>query len=637
MATRACLTAAALAAALLGAPASAQPPPDAIPGVCGGGDNLCVRVFELLTDAGERRRFFDGIAVAYTLDPRNEERKRIRDTVVALATAAKSNQTGLATGYANKMLVEHWVAERVVQNFVTIAAKQAEILRASGAGSYSGDSVREYYENLADDYQRPIERLGFEDVIQSVRTEDFEQVAKIVNLPLAIFSKVSDTWMNAISGFAWQLLGLMAVFAFVHGGYQMIFGDLTPGAFFRFLAEMAVVVTLFGFFLYSSSDGKTMAGRFAHGMIGYFDAGIRANVCERMVGYVADDGAVGTDIDAATFRIDRASYNSLCDPAGVGTAGTADATERTFNPGQIVVQGIHEALFLVTYPSRMSDWGDTLSGQSLLGTMFGAVMGVFVFVLHLLIGLMIMLVWLEGFIVLAMGIFVLGFGVMQMTREIAMSYLRYIVAWAAKLVLMMLTYFFVYTVMDTALESVDIFREMKAAEAFNLVAFLLFGLLSLFTPTITIFVMNSVPDKVAGWIGDASSRAQDRVAGMAEKTTAMGVAATGITAAAAAKTVGGAGAAATGAAAGAARAGRQFEGATGKGRAMLKGGLGGAVGGAVEAGGAFGESRKAGRGRLVSTVKAAIGATHGGGAGAVETLKKAINHNIDNGGGKANE
>ena len=267
---------------------------------------------------------------------------------------------------------------------------------------------------------------------------------------------------------------------------------------------------------------------------------------------------------------------------------------KEISPGAILGHGIYRAVLLLSIPLThiatieaesiwsVSDGAQYLSTQLMGFAMLAmaVVIGLAVVVLYLLIAMLLLFLWLEGYMVCAFGVFVLGFLANEWTRDKAVAYIWYAVGWIVRMSVMMVVYVVVSSAMLGGLASVGLTMTGQFAVP-NIATFFILCVFEIITPLISIWLVNSVTNKIGEFFGSTPSQIGGAISEFASKQASSALSTAGNYAAAGtvmAAALPAAGVAAAGGAAGGAAIGSMVGAGTSAGAG------GGAMAGAKEGG-----------------------------------------------------
>ena len=405
------------------------------------------------------------------------------------------------------------------------------------------------------------------------------------------FRSVLDTSLKGLGNLGQWLVGALFGLAAFAMGWRLFFGGtLDPNAVILSFAQLIIMAGITLWLLAPVEQDPRDPDVF----------GSQAELAYSEAKQVSTRFMVWTSAGADLFA--RQVTGAFCE-SSVADARSKEAQDlhhrlceerKDISPGVILAQGIHRAVLLISIPlthmatiGAESSWSINDSAQYLLSQMGSVIMlamamvvGLAVVVLYLLIAMLLLFLWLEGYMVCAFGVFVLGFMANEWTRDKAVSYIWYAVGWIIRMSVMMVVYVVVSSAMLGGLASVGLSMTGQFAVP-NLATFFLLCVFEIITPLISLWLVNSVTNKIGEFFGSTPSQIGGAISEFASKQASSALSTAGNYAAAGtvmAAALPAAGVAAAGGAAGGAAIGSMVGAGTSAGAG------GGAMAGAKEGG-----------------------------------------------------
>ena len=331
--------------------------------------------------------------------------------------------------------------------------------------------------------------------------------ASLVDLPLRHVQDQFLAWTATFRMYAQYLMWVLLALGFVMAGWGMIFGDLEPGKFASTMVQMVIMASLFYALLSPmpwAKQGEPWIAEMAEELVVAFGGGVRDQICD------------------PENPLQLSGTDSLCDSEG-------SAEFKKISPGFIVTRGMRKGLELIEVAvnvySRSSGFIQSL--QVIPMYLIGAFCFLIVSILYFLMAVMVTLVWIEGYAVISLGLFLLAFGVVREFRDKAMGYIWYIVGWAVRISAMMMVYFFIDTAFEDALASNIQIATIRGQlgegelEGSYIIPYLLFCIVTIMVPFFTTVMMNSIPNTLSGMVGGGSSSVGGNIVNMSSRVASM--------------------------------------------------------------------------------------------------------------------
>ena len=160
-----------------------------------------------------------------------------------------------------------------------------------------------------------------------------------------------------------------------------------------------------------------------------------------------------------------------------------------------------------------------------VGTFIGGIFAMAIIVLWLLVCFTLLLLWIEGFMIVVVGIFMLGFGAHEWTQDKAKSYIFYCVGWVLRYMVVVFTIHALHFAFQFGFSEVEMLKKFLAGEGQNFVSLFIIGTFKVIEPIAIVMVMTSVSNRIGQFFGNTSSVA-NQMTGMMQSvgTKAIGTA-----------------------------------------------------------------------------------------------------------------
>ena len=469
-----------------------------------------------------------------------------------------------------------WKTSEQAQSGIDEILAAASKYTISGTGlttsDYFGNNTKMFFTTIDID----IGALGIQDAIDGLK----KSFQKLLNSSLKGLGNLGQWLVGALFG--------LAAFAMV---WRIFFsGTLDANAVFLSFAQLIIMVAITLWLLAPVEvDGRDPDVSGSQAELAYSE---EVGVSTRFM--------VWTSAGAEMFA--KQVTSAFCESSEADTRSqqARDLHHRLceerkeISPGAILGHGIYRAVLLLSIPLThiatieaesiwsVSDGAQYLSTQLMGFAMLAmaVVIGLAVVVLYLLIAMLLLFLWLEGYMVCAFGVFVLGFLANEWTRDKAVAYIWYAVGWIVRMSVMMVVYVVVSSAMLGGLASVGLTMTGQFAVP-NIATFFILCVFEIITPLISIWLVNSVTNKIGEFFGSTPSQIGGAISEFASKQASSALSTAGNYAAAGtvmAAALPAAGVAAAGGAAGGAAIGSMVGAGTSAGAG------GGAMAGAKEGG-----------------------------------------------------
>ena len=388
------------------------------------------------------------------------------------------------------------------------------------------------------------------DAIVDVRTFG---VAEMVDSLLGGTVHLSNMLVLSIAGFARTLFGIIAIFAFLWSGYQLIVRNGEVTEFLKTFAVLGATAAIFLFLLSpyeeevpqgfaSTTATTTMVGEvttvrmiaIVAGVADWTSAAFREGVCDSTTGIGSSELVV---------------QNMLC----------ADTTD--YSAGTIIQAGFWRAAHI------FAAWNNLDIASQALTALPMAIGTISVAIIWMLIGFAFVMLWIEGYFVMIYGMFLLGFSAWEFSRDKAIAYLWYCVGWAFRTGLFMTLFALTYVGFMSAVSSSTLARTFTDGTAVStgpegVFSFVFYVIMEIIASALSWLLISNIMNTIGGFLGSHSSMA-NTMNRMVQQVATMGVMATGVGAAVKATQATGHLARSAGVATGAGAAVGAFKGAVG--------------------------------------------------------------------------
>ena len=344
---------------------------------------------------------------------------------------------------------------------------------------------------------------------------DPEILRNLVDAPVEFIRELFVQWSVKLSAFGRNLLVTLLILGFIITGWGMIFGSLDPVDFVKQTFQLVLVAIIFLFLMMPFTyirDGKTttepMITRFTMDWMSYLSESVRSAACEDA-------------ISDPTLQINNMNTTGLC------IDKTNTEKQSSFAAGDVAVRGLQKANELIRVLDNARA-NKTWIGSALMAPMYiiGGIAFLVVSILYLVMAAMVALIWIEGYMVLAFGIFVLAFGAVPIFKEKAMAYIWFALGWTVRIATMMMVFYFVDTAFEQALQSnEEIGKLLDNADSAEIYfgPFLILCVAYMMTPFFTTLLMHTISNKVAGFVGGGSSETGSQMVGLSKQILSLGI------------------------------------------------------------------------------------------------------------------
>ena len=146
----------------------------------------------------------------------------------------------------------------------------------------------------------------------------------------------------------------------------------------------------------------------------------------------------------------------------------------------------------------------------------GVVAGFAVVVMYLFISLLLIFLWVEGYMICAFGLVVLALFPNDWTKDKALSYVWYAIGWAVRMAMIMLIYMVVDGVLVGTLAGAGLTIQGEFARP-NIGSYFLFCVFEIIAPLVIIWMVYSTTSKIAEFLGSSGSIIGDQVSSTASR------------------------------------------------------------------------------------------------------------------------
>ena len=343
------------------------------------------------------------------------------------------------------------------------------------------------------------------------------EITSAVDAPLRITVDVSEGVVAAIADWAVNLLILMAVLSIFVTAFKVMFGgdSIDPTKILIPLASMIIITSVFGLLLTSPGGEGDNANQprvfgLATAVSNWISANLVTDVCTEAVEAA---GPRGTNTSQWCVNNQVSESTILPAPGGV-------------TPGKVFTIGISRGVALLEqgYAKARAGGGGsflTVNPFILIGigiVLFLTVLGTMaVVILWLFLAIYIFAVWVEGFLCMALGVFMLGFGAWDMTRDKALAYMWYVFGWFIRLAFTVIVMFLMIIIFEATVSSVGVALTTHGPNAtssganasyLNLIEMVIVIVLALLEPWIAMTVIKGLTQTIGGWLGSQSNAAE---------------------------------------------------------------------------------------------------------------------------------
>ena len=416
---------------------------------------------------------------------------------------------------------------------------------------------------------------GVENVIGAIFNVDAWEADGLFNLIKDASQGFVVTMTANIAGFARTIFIIIATFALIFLGWQVIMQNAELSGFVKSLLTLAVMSAVFLYlmgtypleehtelekdaegelqvlldFKQGSAKEDVEVVRFIGLVVGFGDfvsSGFREATCKTIKDAstpLGGSGLGGAETQTGSRSgLMQVTYSTMC------SAG------QPITPGTIFEVGLKKAISIMLIPMQMQNRGNfiersdqpwsmlkldqiekwfTQTIQTVIGTFLGILGMLVVGIVWALVALVFVLMWVEGFFVMCYGVFLLGFAVWDQTKDKAISYMWYCVGWVVRIGMAMILFIVIYLALEMAVSQIPFVGRYESFDAltFNIITFTIYVLLQILLIAIVYMVLNSVLNTLGQMLG-STSRIGDSMEKMVKQTAqtglAMGVGAAGV-------------------------------------------------------------------------------------------------------------
>ena len=361
--------------------------------------------------------------------------------------------------------------------------------------------------------------IGFDYTIDSAQ---FDELIISIGYYIELhFNLITTT----IRQYGRNILAIMLILAFFYAGYQLIIqgGDLQ--GFAKSLISIVVIGAIFLYLLsfrteeYKDDDGVTQTRevvvfiQMMNGIFNWVTEAPRIALCdEKLLPKIKGNApTVPSFCNNNTVHTDSAALGSA---ASMFTYGLKAAVSIIDLPDRTT------AYMTSTNAQNSSFFGVTDTSwrvvQYVVGTFLGLIFGAAVAVLWILASLYFMVIWIEGFLIVMLGVFILGFGAHDWSRDKAVAYIWFCVGWGFRYAAALFVVFIVRSSFESALNDIPFFNSLISGQVMNISTFFLYGLVRILEPILIIMLVNSIANRIGQFFGN-SSQAGNSLAGMMQR------------------------------------------------------------------------------------------------------------------------
>ena len=434
-------------------------------------------------------------------------------------------------------------------------------------------------DTLAEERNPPPARddcYGHGDLFPDASLEATKQKLRIMlNAPMEILVKSAQPVGEAIARWGVWLLLIVALFAVIHTGYKLFLQEQPDlPKIISSLTALVVITSFFGWMMVGNNWFKVIT---EFGI--WTTDGLVVQACEAAQQHTQ---RAMQDITVTSLPVDQRNWCADRSPATA--QNDIFPASGMVSPGMVMVLGVERFVFVKQIADEALGDASWLTAPAVVFIyLLTMVMGLVMMILWILLGVYVLLIWMEGFLVMLLGVFMFGFGAWDMTRDKAISYVWYAVGWILRLAVLLCSFVLCIAMFSSLVPLVVADDTVGGLELF------LIAVVMTLEPYILYVLSKGVMQTIGGFLGSRSDAA-NTMAGMFNNMASFGLKV----------------------AAGGAALGMAPVGAVGGGAV---GGIGGAVKGAVGA--------QAGGGNVLggAVAGAATGATEGAMAGAGPAMK----------------
>ena len=344
-------------------------------------------------------------------------------------------------------------------------------------------------------------------------------VEKYVSEPVKVVTSIFLLASLSVAKLGEALLMILFVLAVFWCGYQLLFkgaqiSDLVSGL------GQVLITTLFFWWLLSPTtymhsvmgeDGNPVEKRIdaprimllTIGLQTFFQAQMYNVICNNEAG----DSPLRVDMERNQHEMTSQIDKFVCDGDGNSSLAFVD----TFNPGGIFAYGAESAATIYNIPKELSanmpdvgflkmlasnDWMEYL-----MAVLLCTLTALFIVMVYLLITLAILFVWMQGYVIAAMGVFVLGFGAHEWSRDKAVLYLWTCVGWGVRVSLIFMLFFIFQSAFQAALHASELDRLHQGSDL-EVISIFMYCVIRLIEPmaiaSLTLGITRSIGQLIGG-------------------------------------------------------------------------------------------------------------------------------------------